>query len=501
MRSLLFGPALLLITITARAAEPGDQWVKDLRERWASQMDEFNVPGMAVAIVKDGRLLPIETLGVRGPAGAHVSGAVTPDTMFYLASITKTYLATAVCALADDGKLSLDDPVRKYLPRFKLAIAPDESAAKIRVRDLLSHGAGLVDGQPIVVLDAFTGEITDDRYYKWLNLMRLRGATAYSNVHFTLLGRVVEAVSGQTWREYLDTRVLKPAGLARTTGYASRLYGDADCALPMERIDGGWRVCRQRKTDNTMHAAGGLGATARDAARYLMLHLNDGTIDGKRIISAGRAKEMRTLQSPLEQKQGSIRVIEGFGLGWQVGSFHGTLLCSHGGGYAGTATYYAMLPEKKCAFAVLMNAGGSAMGLLDVVAVDILDRLIDDDDRVDVLNTYRKRLTEQKPRMAAQLARRQAEMSKPLTLSQPAVAYSGSFKSADLGTLKVAAKGESLKVALGECELDVAPAGPDAFKVLGPTLDGGIFKFVVAPGGEVSSVICEATSQAVVFQR
>src|SRR5262245_36460130 len=83
-----------------------------MRERWAGIMDEFNVPGMAVAIVKDGRILAIETFGVRGPADSGTPGvAPTPDTMYYIASITKTYLATAVCALADDGKLTLDDPV------------------------------------------------------------------------------------------------------------------------------------------------------------------------------------------------------------------------------------------------------------------------------------------------------------------------------------------------------------------------------------------------------
>jgi CubicO group peptidase (beta-lactamase class C family) len=260
---------------------------------------------MGVTVVKDGRVLGIEAFGVRAPGRAGAPGAApTPDTMYYIASITKTYLATAVCALADDGRLSLDDPVRKHLPRFALPKAPD-GGARITIRDLLSHRAGLIHGQPIVMLDAFTGEITEDRYYKWLAVTRPKGETAYSNVHFTLLGRVVEAAGGKPLREYLHDRVLEPAGLTRTTGSASRMYGDPDCAVPMERAGGRWRVCKLRKTDRTMHAAGGLGTSARDAARWLMLHLNDGEIDGKRVISAGRTREMRTPQSPLPRKQGS----------------------------------------------------------------------------------------------------------------------------------------------------------------------------------------------------
>jgi hypothetical protein len=256
----------------------------------------------------------------------------------------------------------------------------------------------------------------------------------------------------------------------------------------MERVDGEWRVCKLRKTDRTMHAAGGMGASARDAARWLILHINDGEIDGKRVISSGRAKEMRTLQSRFARKEGSIRIMEGFGLGWQVGTFHGTPLCSHGGGYAGTATYYAMLPEKKSGFAVLMNAGEAAKGLQDVIAVDILDRLIEGDEPIDVLEAYQKRVAGHKKDVATRSAARKAEMSKPFELTRPASAYAGRFESADLGTMTIVPDGARLKVVMGECELDVVPAGPDAFKALGPTAEGMVFTFTAAGGGDVSAI-------------
>ncbi len=486
-RVLALASAWLSALATAAAQAPPDleavAGFQGMHERWAGLMDDFNVPGMAVAVVKDGRLAAIDTFGERAPRG----GAPTPETFFYIASITKTYLATAICALADDGKLSLDDPVKKYLPRFALPSGSEVDADKITIRDLLCHRPGIAN-DPIVTLDAFTGEITEDRYYGWLAKLKPAGRVGYSNVHFTLLGRVIEAVTGKPWRDYLDERLFKPAGLLRTTGYASRMYGDPDCAMPMERVEGQWQVCNLRKTDRTMHAAGGLGASARDAANWLNLHLNDGEIEGKRIISADRAREMRTLQSKFPQKQGSIRIMEGFGLGWQVGTFHGTALCSHGGGYAGAATYYAMLPEKKCGFVILMNAGEAAMGLQDIIAVDILDRLIEGDEPIDVLDAYRKRLAEQKAQASVRQNELKAALAKPLELSQSSDAYAGRFQNAELGTLTIAPDGGRLNVTMGDCPLDIRANGPDGFKVVRPTLEGAAFKFEVAPGGEVRSL-------------
>ena len=305
----------------------------------------------------------------------------------------------------------------------------------------------------------------------------------YSNVHFTLLGRVVEAASGKPWRDYLEERLFRPAGLTRTTGYASRMYADPDCAIPMERVDGEWRACRLRKIDRTMHAAGGLGASARDAARWLLLHLNDGEIDGKRVISAELAREMRTPEGRFPRTSGSIRIMEGYGLGWQVGTFHGTRLCAHGGGYAGASAYYAMLPEKKCGFALLMNASGAASGLQDAIAVDILDRLIEGDERIDVLDGYRSRVREQKARFADRSGQVRAELARPLELSRPAGDYAGRFRCADLGTVTIVPDGARLKVVMGECELDVLPAGRDAFKVAGPTAEGLVFTFAMNAAG------------------
>lgn len=196
---------------------------------------------------------------------------------------------------------------------------------------------------------------------------------------------------------------------------------------------------------------------------------------------------MRTLQSTFP-KEGVIRIMEGYGLGWRVGTFHGTELCSHGGGYPGASAYCALLPEKNSGFAILMNSGGAAGGLQDVIAVDILDRLIDGDEHVDVMEAYRRRVSEQRPRFAEREAERRAAMARPFELTRDAAAYEGRFASADLGTMTITPDGSRLKVTWGECELDVAPAGPDAFKSLGPTGESMVFTFAVSPDGGVAAI-------------
>ncbi len=152
-----------------------------LRERWLEAMKDLDVPGMAVVIVRGDEVIYTETFGERDPE-KHVP--VTPDTIFYIASCTKSFMAMAVMTLVEEGKLDLDAPVKKYLPKFEVADAT--LTETLTVRDLLSHAKGL-DSQPIVTLDAFTGEITEERFYRWLKEAKATGSFDYTNLHYTLL--------------------------------------------------------------------------------------------------------------------------------------------------------------------------------------------------------------------------------------------------------------------------------------------------------------------------
>ncbi len=345
--------------------------LEGLLEEWTPVFESVQLPGLSFVVVRDGEIVHLDTYGVRDEKG----NPVTPDTGFYIASITKTYVAMAVQTLVQAGKVDLDEPVQKYLPRFQLADA--EAAKTITVRDLLCHAAG-VNSAPAVFLDAYTGEITEDRYYHFLAMEEPRGRTSYSNVHFTLAGRVVHAASGEKWQDYLAKRILEPAGMLRTSAYASKLYGDADAAFPMLASAKGPVLSPQRKNDSTMHAAGGMGTTAKDMSRWLLLNLGMGSIGDEVILDAGLAMEMQEEQSSLAtpRESGPDTTQTGFGLGWMMGEFRGEKVYAHGGGYTGASSYMVFLPEHDLGAGYLANTSGPGVAAAMEMLAEVLDRMI-----------------------------------------------------------------------------------------------------------------------------
>ncbi len=486
----------------APASLDDDPALAGLAARWSAIMDLFDTPGMVVAVVHDGRI-SVQGFGVRDPESGR---PVTPRTIFYIASITKTFTAAGIEVLAGEGLLGLDDPVRRYLPRLRL---PDSTLTRtLTVRDLLCHRPGIASG-PAVLLDAYTGEITEDRYYRWLAEADLAGVPTYSNVHFTLLGRVIEAVSGEPWRDFLARSVFEPAGLTRTTGYMSRIEADPDHAVPCERDGDRFRPVEQRKSDRTMHAAGGLGTSGEDAARWLLLNLDRGSLDGVRVLPESLVAESGRVQARFPEPDGTIRIMEGFGLAWQVGTFNGRRLLQHAGGYAGASAYMALLPDDGVGVAVLLNAAGAAQGLGTIVAIDALERLTGTTSAWNVYDRYTARARE----MQAARGERASEAPPPppelaaAALSRPVGLYPGRYRNPDWGTLTVTRDADTLRVSLGDAPLTLVPpdsaaAGADRFGLAGLRDDPIPGAFLVGAGGDVDSLRLEHPRYGeVVFRR
>ncbi len=468
----------------------------DLPARWGPVMDLFDAPGVAVAVVKDGRPYAAWSAGFRDLEGKPID----QHTCFYIASMTKTYLAAGVCRLADEGRLSLDDAVKRHLPQMELPDKELESA--LTIRDLLTHRHGINSG-PAVMLDAYTGEITDDRYFHWLARAEIGREVEYTNTHYTLLGRVIEAVTGKSWRDYLDVAVFEPAGMQRTTGYASELYGWENSATPMERI-GGEKFQRAElvKDDSVMHAAGGMGTTAFDAARWLSLHMNGGAIDGVRIVSEGLIDESHSLLAALPEPDGTIRIQKGFGLAWMVGEFNGTPLSAHGGGYLGTSTYFAMLPEQGVGVVVLINGGGPARMLGDVVAIDVMARLTNTAPAWDVFGRFVERATRHKALEGPFMAARGGGPFPVSVLSQTREAYLGTYTNPHWGRAHVLPDGDTILVNMG-----IVPSrfhagdAPDHFLFDGPVFDGVKGRLEMDNGRVARLVLTEERLGDVVFER
>ncbi len=422
--------------------------LEGLPERWIDAAKGLGVPGFAVAVVKDRVPYAFDRFGYGANDAAH---PIDPHTMFYIASITKTYTALGVAILADEGLLDLDAPVRDYLERFELA--DEEAAQRITVRDLLCHRPGINQGN-IVWLDAYTGQITEDRFYHWLSTVEPRGEVTYTNVHFTIAGRVIEAVTGKKWQDYLQEALFDEIGMTRTTAYASRMYSDPNCAFPMVQGEHGFVESEVRKTDRVMHAAGGMGTTAVDGARWIELFLNGGQIDGVPVVSADAIEDALTYQCQFPEPDGEFPELLGFGYGWQLGSYRGRRYANHGGGYVGTAAHISMLPDDGLGVVVLCNSSPGGHALTNLVFTDVYDRLLGESGHRDRLPSA---LRANHERRMSQLAERRELLAlvppRAEDLGVPLGHCAGTFHHPFLGALTFWEEGECLRGRYGDVML------------------------------------------------
>jgi len=470
---------LLLATLPVfQDPDPVHPDLADFTPRWQQAMGACGVAALAMALVEGDEVVHRVTLGRRDPEREL---PVTKDTLFYIASATKPYVAFALAQLAEQGKVDLDAPVKRYLPRFQLA-DPALTAA-LTVRDLLCHRHGLNRG-PIVLLDAYTGEITEDRYYHFLATVESPGRVAYSNVHFTLAGRVIEAVSGQPWREYLKEHVFAPAGMTRTSGYADWMYSQADVAFPAV-FEGDKAVRAPHKSDRTMHAAGGLGTSIDDFARWLRLQLGRGALDGVRLLGAEATEASWKLLSS-SHDDSDFGPTDGFALGWQRGSYRGHLELRHGGGYTGSASYVCFLPELGLGLAVLATGGAGAGGLCQLVSRDVHERLLADDAVVDELPRLLERARAARKADDQRRAAEAAAAKAAPQLSLPLASYAGTYRNEWFGTLTVEVRGAALAGHLGELPLELSTPAPDALRLGGQGVPDSEGRFELADGKVVA---------------
>lgn len=494
MNALLLSATLLLPQDPTPHVEIADPAFDGLGTRWEAAMGELGVPGMAMVVVEGDRVLHLATFGTRDVESGE---PVTPDTIFYIASATKPFVALAVMQLVEDEKVELDAPVRRYLPRFRLA--DEEAARTVTVRDLLCHAPG-INSFPIVFLDAYTGEITEDRYYHFLQEVEPLGHVSYSNVHFTLAGRIVAAVTGEPWKDVLRERVFAPAGMDRTTGHADWMYAQADVAIPTVWSGDGPAPAPVRKTDATMHAAGGLGTSIHDAARWLLVQLNHGVVGGERLLSEEGMEEMLAPQSSFPRPQGWLRRMEGFGLGWNRGTYRGRRYFQHGGGYVGSASLFAFLPDEGLGVAVLANTDAAGQAICTLVSVDVLDFLLGDESGTDLL-----------PDMLADLAASRAHAvdadgpSDPppaeVELTLDARAYVGVYHESYWGDFHVEIEDGELRGRMGNVRFALSARGTDRFLADGEGLGQAAEGSFAIEGEDVVGVTLALEDREVVFRR
>lgn len=336
----------------------------------AAQIELGRTPGIGLTILKDGRLVH-----ERGYGFADVARGVpmTERTPVVIGSSTKAMTAAAMLQLVEAGKVRLEEPVRTYLPSFRLA---DEDAAScITVRHLLTHTAGL----PPTPRDAPTfvpprGDQGSQEYIDELAtaepIWQPGAGWLYANDGYTIAGRIIEVVSGTPYAEYVSSHIFAPLGM-ESARFPPTREPDADLATPYDYDGDGEAFASYFPFDRT-YAAGFAVMDAHDAARWLQATLDGGTLDGQRILSPESVSAMTQQQADARRPGQSPSVRSGYGFGWGVGEMNGIPTVSHGGSAITMGSQFLMAPAERLVVAVVANSGTAVTSICAEGALSLL---------------------------------------------------------------------------------------------------------------------------------
>ena len=378
MRMRTRAAAVLALTLAISSAL-GAQGAKpalppDFDAYVARVLQTFRVPGVAVAIVKDGRVVLARGYGVRKLGQA---APVTPRTRFGIASNTKLFTATALGLLVEEGKVDWDAPVIRYLPDF--AMYDPWVTREITVRDLLVHRSGLGLGAgDLLWWPASTYERKEIvhrlRFIK--PATSFRSAYAYDNVLYQVAGELIEAVSGQSWEQFMSSRILSKVGMTGSNVSHSDMSGP-DVATTHAEVDGKVRPIAPFTGEST-NPAGGINSTAEDMAKWKIVQLDSGRLAGGATqFTPATTRQLWRIVTPLgvgpppSDLAWTRANFRGYALGINVTEYQGRKMLTHTGGLPGYVSQVTMIPELGLGVAVLTNQeSGSAFQSITFRALD-----------------------------------------------------------------------------------------------------------------------------------
>ncbi len=450
MKRVLFTFAVA-VSIAARlfAGEPtvaadGLGALAGLDEYVTKTMNQWQVPGLAIAVVKDGRVVHARGFGVRKLGERK---PVTADTLFPICSCTKSFTATAVGVLVDEKKLDWDDPVQKHLPEFELF--DPFMTREVTLRDLLAHRTGLELGNKLWSKNEFTPDDIIRRMRFLLPKHSFRSRFSYNNLTYLVAGKVVERASGKTWGEFIKARILQPAEmLATTTSFPT----ESKIAWPHAELERKLQAIELERTYNESVApAGTMWSNVGDMTNWIRLHLASGRFGERQVLQSGTLDEMHTphIVIPAYGK-GTTYPKQNFrscGMGWFVEDYHGRKLVWHSGTGNGFVAWVALLPEEKIGFVILANAHqtGINFALHHRILDAFLGRPAKDWSSIvknDYATGWKKMLSDAK---TAHEARRRLDTRASLKLAQ----YAGVYESEMYGRITIQQKEQGLELRFG----------------------------------------------------
>jgi CubicO group peptidase (beta-lactamase class C family) len=408
------------------------------------------VPALGIAVVMDGRTILSKAYGF---ADATNRIPATENTLWYLASTSKSYTGFGVSLLAYQRIIDFNAPIAQLLPDVKWHADVDPS--RITLAQFLSH-THYLNGSAFVQNATATGVVRERdwaRLVQYATPMRNQDLV-YSNFGYNIAAMVIDRHRPEGWRRYLENAVYKPAGMTETYAYLTGLDAKRIAMPHSLNADGSFTTDKFEKTDATMNSAGGHVATLRDLARWTIVQMDNGRIDGKQIFPA-EAVELSHRLIARHTVEASKRfgpfTREGWGAGWDLGSYAGEPMVSRFGGFGSLRSHLSMLPGRH--IGVVAQVNGGAVNVVDVIASFVYDL---EAGRPNARGTVTQRIDALVSQFPA--ARRSAaasdstRRSRQRPLKHPLATYAGSYDNPAWGTFEIRVDSGALRFRWGVLE-------------------------------------------------
>jgi len=483
--------AFLSLQVIHANGKTGELDLEKLDTYLAQTLETWKVPGMAIAIVKDDEVIFARGYGVK-EIGKPVK--VDENTMFAIASNTKAFTSACLAILVDEEQISWDDKVVDYLPYFKL-YSPYVTQ-EFTIRDLLCHRSGLAtfSGDLLWYGTTHSRKEVISRAQYLQPVFDFRSGYGYQNIMFLAAGEIIPVVTGKSWDDFVKEKFFDPLGMKSTVTSVTELpgrsnvakphSGSADKNIPIEYIN--W--------DN-IAPAGSIISSVSDLAKWIMLQLNLGSLNGKTYFSEYLAHEMWSAHTPKTISKWSrenmpSRHYSAYALGWDTYDYHGSKVVTHGGGYDGMISKTVMIPEENLGFVILTNSNTS---LTSCLAYHILDNYFGNNEKDWSAQFLEWKLSSQQRKddkdLKSLMARRQSTSP-----SLPLINYTGTYGGEMYGNAEISVIADELVIKFLPTPIFTAKLSHWHYDTFQLNWDGvsmlpsGKVQFILGPEGHITEM-------------
>jgi CubicO group peptidase (beta-lactamase class C family) len=436
----------LLLVSQGVSAQQLPSFITDSLDRYITgAMKQWELPGIAVGIIKDGKIVYAKGFGVRE---AGKNDAVDTASLFMIASCSKAFTGTALALLEQEKKLSLDQKVTTLLPDFRLY---DSLATReVTVRDLLCHRIGLETFQGDLVhwdSNLSRAEIVA-QLAKYPPQYGFRSHYGYSNAAFTAAGQCIAyATDGMSWESYVRARFFEPLGMRRTSTTHQAIVSDKNAARPHTRAGGKEIVVPYDHIDNLGPAAS-VNSSVNDLLKWVHMHLDSGRFNGTQVVPYSVLDETYSPQifiDNLNPKFFPTRHFSAYGLGWYLSDYGGRKVISHDGGAGGFLSNVTLVPEEKLGFVILTNSDNNS--LYKALYYQLLDAFLKQPYR-NYNSIYLKRAANARTKEDAETELYRKTIAAKNKTPLPLTAFEGVYRESTYGRITIKAVNNNLELTM-----------------------------------------------------